>query len=80
MKFTVRPDVRRVRPDGADAPNAVRAVLSRIDYRGTHWRMEFDAGVRIVVHLRPDALDDVPAAGRHYLVEFPPEAVHVLET
>jgi len=79
LKFAVRPESLRVLPDGTDASNAVRAQLVRVDYRGSHWHLEFDANVRIVVYLRPDTAGGGLEAARHYVVQFPPEAIHVLE-
>ncbi len=79
LKLTARPEALRVLPDGANAPNTVRALLTRVDYRGSHWHLEFDAQARIVVHLRPDMVGGGLAAGRHYAVQFPLDAVHVLE-
>ncbi len=79
LKFTARPESLRVLPDGESATNTVRAVLSRVDYRGSHWHLEFDAGTSIMVYLRPDDVAGGLEPGRPYMVQFPAEAVHILE-
>lgn len=79
VRFTVRPEAIRVLPDGAAGPDSFRARLVRIDFRGSHWHLEFSAGTPVVAFLRPDTVPGGLEAGRDYLVHFPPDAVHVLE-
>jgi ABC-type sugar transport system ATPase subunit len=79
VRFTIRPESVRVLPDGANVANSFRALLTRVDYRGSHWHLEFDGEARVVVYLRPDTVRGGLEVGRHYVVQFPLDAVHVLQ-
>ncbi|MFW6107217.1 MAG: ABC transporter ATP-binding protein [bacterium] len=79
VTFMVRPELLRVEPAGHEADNAVEAGLADVADRGVYQRLEFDAGMPIVV-FAPEGRDvEGLVAGRRYALVFPPRAVHVLE-
>ncbi len=74
IKFMIRPESLRVVPDGGDA---VSAVLVRAELRGPYTSLEFDAGVKIVVHTQTHGAAERFEPGKRYAVEAPPESVYV---
>lgn len=79
VKFTIRPEALRVYPARAGVNNAVRAHLMRVTERGLYRRLEFQAGVPVVVYVTGGEMGNEFVPGREYAVAFPPEAVHILE-
>ena len=88
VKFMVRPELLRVEKTGTDGPlasvpafstNAVEAELIEVADRGVYQRLEFDAGMSIIVFMPPNGPAHELAPGRKYAVIFPPESVHILE-
>ena len=77
VTFMVRPELLRVHAADAAPGNIVKARLVEASDRGVYRRLEFDAGVRIVVFASPGGEADL-AAGSTHAVEFPADAVRVL--
>ncbi len=78
VRFMIRPELLRIAPPGAEADNAVEAELTDVSDRGLYRRLEFDAGVRIIVFAPADGEGEPLTAGARYAVVFPPDGVHVL--
>jgi len=78
VTFLIRPEAVQVHPPGASVPNAVPGVLRAVSDRGHYRRLEFDAGVPIVVYITADAAALAPAIGQNHTLAFPPDAIHVL--
>jgi len=78
VTLTVRPESLRVAPAGSGEPGAVEATLTDVSDRGMVQRLEFDAGVRIVVFAPVDHGRQTFTPGEKYAVLFPADAIHVL--
>lgn len=78
VRFMVRPEHLRIVRSDDTSENVVRAHLLDSAYRGMFQRLEFDAGLPVIMLI---PCQDIPAElriGEEYGVMFPPEAVHIL--
>lgn len=78
VTFMVRPELLRVRPAGEKVENAVVAELRDVADRGVYLRLEFDAGIPLIVFVPGEHGDDSFTPGQRYALAFPPGAVHIL--
>jgi ABC-type Fe3+/spermidine/putrescine transport system ATPase subunit len=78
VTFMVRPELLRVHAGGSTAANTVKAKLVEASDRGVYRRLEFDAGVRIVVFAPAGSGESEFVPGATHAVEFPVDAVRVL--
>lgn len=76
VTFIIRPELVHVQSPSAEVDNGIEGKLADVSDRGLYQRLEFDAGVRIVVFA--PAQGQVLTPGRKYALVFPPDAVHVL--
>lgn len=77
VTFIIRPELVRVQSLDAEVDNGIEAELTDASDRGSYQRLEFDAGVQIVVFAPAQSQALTP--GGKYAVVFPPDAVHVLD-
>ncbi len=77
VKFMVRPELARIVTGEPQTRSAVRAVLVRVEPRGPYKRLEFDAGIRIVVYVQAGPGAGAFEPGRELAIEFPDEAIYV---
>jgi ABC-type Fe3+/spermidine/putrescine transport system ATPase subunit len=78
VKFMIRPELLEVAGANRRNENAVKARLIEIADRGVYRRLEFDAGIPVIVftHSGLRSQDLVPR--REYDIVFPPDAAHIL--
>jgi ABC-type sugar transport system ATPase subunit len=78
VTFVIRPEALRMRSTDSADPNGVAAVLQRVTDRGPYARLEFDAGVTLVVYAGRPAAVFAAAVGQQRTLVFPPDAIHFL--
>ncbi|MEW6359828.1 MAG: ABC transporter ATP-binding protein [Planctomycetota bacterium] len=78
VTFAIRPESVRLCESVGPSPNTFEAILVRITDRGAYQRLEFAAGVPIVVYAPVTGLPDSYPLGRKLTLHFPPEAIHIL--
>ena len=79
VTFMIRPELLRVRLPDTEDDNSVEAELTDVADRGVYQRLEFDAGVPIIVFSPPGGQAQDLTTGQRYAVIFPPDAVHILD-
>jgi len=79
VTFVVRPEAIRLVRSPDPAPNTIEATLVDQADRGVYQRLEFDAGVQLVVFRFAGDASEALRTGERYRLSIPPEAIHVLE-
>ena len=77
VKFMVRPELARVVTGEPQTRNAMRAVLVHVEPRGPYKRLEFDAGIRVVIYAQAGPGVGAFEPGKEMAIEFPNEAIYV---
>ncbi|NQT91307.1 MAG: ABC transporter ATP-binding protein [Lentisphaerae bacterium] len=79
VTFAVRPEALRVAAPNTGGENAVKARLTHIADRGVYRRLEYDAGVKMVVFVPWGEQDVHLAVGEVHDIVVDPDAVHILD-
>jgi len=79
VTFMVRPELLCVHSPDDEVVNAVLAELSDVADRGVYQRLEFDAGVPLIVFGPGEHQGHTFTPGQRYAVVIPPSAVRILQ-